>query len=71
MSKTNENDFRIEWDLHEFGPRQPAPAPHVAHGPKDPVKLLLALAVANGEVPADTTATASTRPSGPAKKKAA
>jgi len=54
MSKSTDNDFRIDWDLHEFGPREPAPAPHVAHGPKDPVKLLFALAVAGGEVPSNT-----------------
>ena len=54
MSKTTGNDFRINWDLHEFGPREPAPAPHVAHGPKDPVELALAIALAHGEVPANT-----------------
>ena len=54
MSKSNEhNEFRIDWDLHEFGPRQ-VEAPHVAHGPKDPVRLLFALAVATGAVPANT-----------------
>lgn len=53
MSKTKDShEFRIEWDLHEFGPRQAEPA-HVAHGPKDPTKLLFALAVATGEVPAN------------------
>lgn len=53
MSKIDDNDFRIEWDLHEFGPREAQPE-HIAHGPKDPVKLLLALAVAHGDVPANT-----------------
>jgi hypothetical protein len=53
MSKIDDNDFRIEWDLHEFGPRE-AQAEHIAHGPKDPVKLLFALAVAHGDVPANT-----------------
>lgn len=54
MSNTKDSrEFRIEWDLHEFGPRTVEPV-HVAHGPKDPVKLLLALAVATGEVPANT-----------------
>jgi hypothetical protein len=46
----DDNEFRIDWDLHELGPRE---APHVAHGPKDPVKLAFALAVATGTVPAN------------------
>jgi hypothetical protein len=46
------NEFRIDWDLHELGPRQ-VPQAHVAHGPKDPVKLAFALAVATGAVPAN------------------
>ena len=58
MSKTtgsaHQNDFRIDWDLHEFGPRETQPAAHIAHGPKDPVKLLFAIAVAHGDVPANT-----------------
>ena len=53
MSKFEGNEFRIEWDLHELGPREAQPE-HVAHGPKDPVKLLLAIAVAHGDVPANT-----------------
>ena len=52
MSNKERNEFRIEWDLHEFGPR-PAHGEHASHGPKDPVKLLFALAVATGEVPAN------------------
>ena len=55
MSKASANEYRIEWDLHEFGPREIQPAPHVAHGPKDPVKLLFALAVAHGDVPANSS----------------
>ena len=58
MSKTNththDHEWRIDWDLHEFGPREPAPAAHIAHGPTDPVRLLLALAVAHGDVPPNT-----------------
>lgn len=54
MSKTNHDDFRIEWDLHELGPRTRQEPPHIAHGPRDPVTLLLALAVAHGDVPANT-----------------
>ena len=54
MSKANDHDFRIDWDLHELGPRPRPQAPHVGHGPKDPVKLLFALAVAHGDVPANT-----------------
>lgn len=55
MSNLNErNDFHIDWDLHELGPRASQEPPHVAHGPKDPTRLLLALAVAHGDVPANT-----------------
>ena len=54
MSKANDHEFRIDWDLHELGPRPQAQAQHLAHGPKDPRKLLFALAVAHGDVPANT-----------------
>jgi hypothetical protein len=54
MSKANDHEFRIEWDLHELGPRPQQAPPHIAHGPKDPVRLLFALAVAHGDVPANT-----------------
>ncbi|MGH8481656.1 MAG: hypothetical protein ACRES8_04265 [Nevskiaceae bacterium] len=52
MSKINDHEFRIDWDLHELGPRVPQQE-HVAHGPRDPVRLLFALAVAHGDVPAN------------------
>ena len=43
-------EFHIEWDLHELGNR---PAPHVSHGPTDPVRLAYTLAIARGEIPAN------------------
>lgn len=53
MSKYDSHEFRIDWDLHELGPRV-VEAAHIAHGPRDPVRLLLAIAVAHGDVPANT-----------------
>jgi hypothetical protein len=44
------SEFRIEWDLREFGERH-VPAP--LHGPRDPAKLAFARALATGDVPAN------------------
>lgn len=44
------NEFRIEWDLHEFGERR---VRQPLHGPRDPAKLAFARALATGDVPAN------------------
>lgn len=50
MSKINDwSDFRIDWDLHELGPK-PKPLPQL-HGPKDATLHALAIAIAAGDVP--------------------
>jgi hypothetical protein len=52
MSQKNE-EFRIEWDLHELGER---PAPRLQAVPQDRAHIpreLLARALASGEVPAN------------------
>lgn len=53
MPNTNDrSEFRIEWDLREFGDR-PVPPSHPLHGPRDPVRLAFARALATGDVPAN------------------
>jgi len=53
MSKNSQTgDFRIEWDLREFGERRAAP-PRPLHGPRDPSRLAFARALATGDVPAN------------------
>jgi hypothetical protein len=50
MFQPNETqDFRIEWDLHEFGPR----AAYQLQGPSDPKRLAFARALAAGDIPAN------------------
>ena len=47
------DDFRIEWDLHELGPRPtPQPRPQL-HGPRDATLHALAIAIAAGDVPSN------------------
>jgi hypothetical protein len=48
----NKAEFRVEWDLHELGPK-PAPAPRSLHGPTNSAKRDFALALAAGDVPAN------------------
>ena len=52
MPYANDREFRIEWDLHEFGDR-PARQPRPLHGPRDPDRLAFARALATGDVPAN------------------
>jgi hypothetical protein len=55
MPYTNDrNEFRIEWDLHEFGERPPQQS-RPLHGPRDPAKLAFARALATGDVPANAS----------------
>jgi hypothetical protein len=49
----NRQDFRIEWDLHELGPK-PAPHKPALHGPADRAQRAFALALATGEIPANS-----------------
>lgn len=52
LNTQDRNEFRIEWDLREFGER-PAPQPRPLHGPRDPARLAFARALATGDVPAN------------------
>ena len=53
MPKTHDrSEYRIEWDLHEFGER-PVPQARALHGPRDPARLAFARALATGDVPAN------------------
>jgi len=45
-------EFRIEWDLHELGPK-PAQAPAALRQPVPSARLDFARALASGEVPAN------------------
>jgi len=49
---SNAKEFRIEWDLHEFGPK-PAPEPAAVRPPTTSARLDFARALASGDVPAN------------------